>query len=124
MRIENLLVVRRASGVEERRERLQASGEGRGGEGHGNFLCFERLTLLPIQSCWLLDRSEVGLPPSTGLSLGEVRWLDGYHAEVWAALSPMLDGAGDEGALEWLREACAPLPPCIYRDGDGDATRI
>ncbi len=62
----------------------------------GRFLCFEPLTLCPI------DKSPVIVEM---LTPDERRWLNEYHQKVYDALSPLLDT--DEQA--WLREACSPL---------------
>jgi len=40
------------------------------------------------------------------LSEREREWVDSYHAQVWAAVSPRLAGA----PLEWLRVHTLPLP--------------
>ncbi len=62
----------------------------------GRFLCFEPLTLCPI------DKSPVIVEM---LTPDECRWFDAYHQKVYDALSPLLDA--DEQA--WLRDACSPL---------------
>ena len=62
----------------------------------GEFLAFETLTMCPF------DRR--ALEPSL-LSAEERAWLDDYHANVRAALSPLLEDAD----LEWLNRHCAPL---------------
>ncbi|HEY8586714.1 MAG TPA: aminopeptidase P family protein [Rhodanobacter sp.] len=62
----------------------------------GEFLAFETLTMCPF------DRR--ALEPSL-LNPEERAWLDDYHANVRAALSPLLDDAD----LEWLNRHCAPL---------------
>ncbi|MEO8809463.1 MAG: aminopeptidase P family protein [Rhodanobacter sp.] len=62
----------------------------------GDFRAFETLTLCPF------DRR--ALEPAM-LNPEERAWLDDYHANVRAALSPMLDDAD----LEWLNRHCAPL---------------
>jgi Xaa-Pro aminopeptidase len=62
----------------------------------GEFLRFETLTLCPIDTrC--IERAL--------LSPEEVDWLDAYHAEVLARVSPRVDGA----ALDWLRKRTQPL---------------
>ena len=53
---------------------------------------------MPIQLS-LIDR--------TLLTPAEARWLDDYHATVWARVSPLLD-EGCEGQ-RWLRDATRPL---------------
>ena len=62
----------------------------------GKFLQFESLTLCPIDKSPILK--EMLLPE-------EIDWLNDYHQHVFEALSPRLD----EGEMEWLKEACAPL---------------
>ncbi|MEO6433149.1 MAG: aminopeptidase P family protein [Sphingomicrobium sp.] len=59
-------------------------------------LGFETLTFVPITKK-LIDAAM--------LSADERAWLDEYHAQVFAKLSPQLAGAD----LEWLEQACAPL---------------
>lgn len=62
----------------------------------GEFYAFETLTLCPFDRRAL----EPGL-----LNPEERAWLDDYHANVRAALSPLLEDAD----LEWLHRHCAPL---------------
>ena len=62
----------------------------------GEFLAFETLTMCPF------DRR--ALEPDL-LNPEERAWLDDYHANVRAALSPLLE----EADLEWLNRHCAPL---------------
>ena len=68
------------------------------------YLGLEPLTHVPIQRS-LIDR--------TLLTPAEARWLDDYHATVWARVSPLLD-EGCEG-WRWLREATRPLD-----EGEGE----
>ncbi|KAI8470117.1 MAG: hypothetical protein J3K34DRAFT_459008 [Monoraphidium minutum] len=63
-----------------------------------SFLRFRRLTLVPIQTKMI----EPGL-----MKPEEVAWLDDYHKEVWAAVSPRL--ADKPKVLEWLRTNTRPL---------------
>lgn len=77
IRLENAMVVRRSTP-------------------EGNFLCFDTLTLAPI------DRR--GIEPAL-LTAHERAWLNSFHARVAEAIGPYLDS--DEKA--WLLEACAPL---------------
>ena len=66
------------------------------GDGFGEFLEFETLTLCPIDTrC--IDRAL--------LRADEVAWLDAYHATVRERLAPLLEGA----ALQRLLERTAPL---------------
>lgn len=60
------------------------------------FLGFETLTFCPIERSLILPEL---------LSTAERAWLDAYHTEVFAVLSPALDP--DERA--WLAEKCAPI---------------
>ncbi|TCP33188.1 aminopeptidase P family protein [Sphingomonas sp. BK235] len=81
IRIENLLLVV---------ERAVAGGD-------APMLGFETLTLAPIDR----DLIDPALLDET-----ERAWLDGYHARVAAALTPLLD----RDTAAWLAERCAPLP--------------
>jgi Xaa-Pro aminopeptidase len=80
IRIENLVVVQ--------------PWEGNGGE--RNMLCFETLTLAPI------DRALVDLDL---LEADEITWLDAYHARVRAEIGPLVDAE----TARWLAEATGPL---------------
>ncbi len=82
IRIENLLVARR---VENPDETL-----------FGNYLCFEPITLCPINT-QLIDRSL--------LSADEIQWLNNYHARVREALAPRTEGA----AKAWLEKNTQPI---------------
>lgn len=79
IRIENLIVVGHADAEPGR-----------------SMLGFDTLTLCPI------DRR---LIDAAALSRDEITWLDDYHAQVRAALSPDLQGVD----LDWLVAATAPL---------------
>lgn len=59
------------------------------------FLRFQSLTLIPIQKS-LID---VKL-----MTDAELDWLDSYHAEVWAKVSPRLEEGTPE--YEWLKDSC------------------
>jgi len=80
IRIENLVVVQ--------------PWEGNGGE--RNMLCFETLTLAPI------DRALVDLDL---LEADEIAWLNAYHARVRAEIGPLVDAE----TARWLAEATGPL---------------
>ena len=64
--------------------------------GERPLLGFETLTLVPI------DRRLIEVPL---LDAGERAWIDGYHARVWAEISPLVD----ETTRDWLRQATQPL---------------
>ncbi|KAG5651634.1 hypothetical protein H0H81_007977 [Sphagnurus paluster] len=66
--------------------------------GDKGYLGFEHVTLCPIQK---------NLVDTELLTKGERKWLNDYHAETWAKVSPLL--ANDERALNWLKRQCAPL---------------
>jgi Xaa-Pro aminopeptidase len=80
IRIENLVVVQ------------PSPGNGR----ERDMLCFETLTLAPI------DRALVDLDLMTD---DEIAWLDGYHARVRAEIGPLVD----PDTARWLEGATAPL---------------
>ncbi len=80
IRIENLVLV-------EDREIADAEGK---------YLGFETLTFVP------LDRK---LIDASLLTTSEIAWVDAYHDQVRALLSPQLQG--DD--LAWLERECAPL---------------
>ena len=82
IRIENLIVVQAAPALP-------------GGDDRRQY-CFETLTFAPI------DRR---LIVTAALSPGERDWLNAYHAETLARLSPRLTA----GARAWLEQAAAPL---------------
>ncbi len=81
IRIENLVVVQRES----------VDG------GERDMLCFETLTLAPI------DRRLI--EPSL-LTDAELDWVNAYHARVLETITPLL---ADEETKEWLARAAAPL---------------
>lgn len=62
----------------------------------GRFLKFETLTLFPF------DRNLFDLSMMTP---AEIRWVNEYHATVYARLAPLLD----TDAQQWLREKTLPL---------------
>ena len=43
------------------------------------------------------------------LSPDERKWLNDYHQEVLAKVSPLLQEFKDERALSWLQKECQPL---------------
>ena len=95
MRLENLLVV-----VPARAAPAAGFSSLLGGK---RFLRFERLTHIPF------DKKCVD---AALLRADELDWLDHYHADVWALVSPLLRPGGaseDAAALAWLERACAPI---------------
>lgn len=64
--------------------------------GEGDWLGFEMLTLVPI------DRA---LVETDLLTVQEREWWNSYHASVFEALLPRLEGP----ALDWLKTQCGPL---------------
>lgn len=62
----------------------------------GKFLQMESLTLCPI------DTTPIDV---TMLLPEEIEWLNGYHSDVYAQLSPFLEGED----LEWLADATKPI---------------
>jgi len=83
IRIENLVAVQPWEGAPK-------------ADGAREILCFETLTLAPIDSTLidldLLDRDEIA-------------WLDAYHARVRAEITPLVDSE----TAQWLEQATAPL---------------
>ncbi|WP_296252377.1 aminopeptidase P family protein [Pseudomonas sp. UBA4194] len=69
---------------------------GAGTSEFGEFLNFETLTLCPI---------DIGCINVASLSQQEREWLNGYHAQVFARLSPLVQGP----ALDWLRARTQPV---------------
>ncbi|RHY96289.1 hypothetical protein DYB37_006861 [Aphanomyces astaci] len=68
----------------------------KGVSAYGKFCTFETITLIPIQRK-LIDVTE--------LTAHEIAWVDTYHADVRAKLSPLLEG----GALAYLERETRPL---------------
>ncbi len=64
---------------------------------HGNFYCFETVTLCPF------DRTLFELESMTD---EEIQWVDDYHAMVYDRLSPAL---ATDAERRWLREATKSL---------------
>lgn len=62
----------------------------------GSFLCFETLTLCPI---------DTRLMDTALMTDGEIEWIDRYHAEVRRRLEPLTEGA----AKAWLIKRTEPL---------------
>jgi Xaa-Pro aminopeptidase len=63
---------------------------------HGRFLCFESLTLYPINTD--LIQHEM-------LTEGERKWLNDYHHRVFQALAPRLE----QEERQWLKSQCAEI---------------
>lgn len=63
---------------------------------YGDFLKFETLTLFPI---------DVNLIDKNLLTANEIKWLNTYHEQVFAEISPLLDK--EEKA--WLKEKCQAI---------------
>ncbi|KAJ7245380.1 Creatinase/aminopeptidase [Mycena haematopus] len=66
--------------------------------GDKGFLGFEHVTMCPIQTT-LIDRSV--------FTAEEVRWLNGYHAEIFEKVSGLLQS--DPRALKWLKSECSAI---------------
>jgi len=84
IRIENIVIVRAA--------------ETPNNFGDKGYLGFEHVTMCPMQT--KLVARELLTPQ-------ELEWLNAYHAETWAKVSPLLQN--DERALEWLERECAKI---------------
>ncbi|NLZ09942.1 MAG: M24 family metallopeptidase, partial [Alcaligenaceae bacterium] len=79
VRIENLVVCQPATQTE-----------------FGQFLCFETLTLCPIDTRCIVREL---------LTASDIEWLNTYHARVRQTLLPLVDGA----AREWLVQRTEPV---------------
>ncbi len=66
------------------------------GEGERDMLCFETLTLAPI------DRTLIAREL---LADDEIAWLDAYHARVREVIAPLVNRA----TARWLEAATAPI---------------
>jgi Xaa-Pro aminopeptidase len=84
IRLENLVVVRKAKTANN--------------FGDKGFLCFEHLTMCPFQMS-LIDASL--------LTESEKTWLRDYHADTLRKVGPILEKAGDERGLSWLKRHCS-----------------
>ncbi|KAG2426134.1 hypothetical protein HYH02_014849 [Chlamydomonas schloesseri] len=80
--------------------RSHGPGRGAGGRRYAGqqYLGFQRLTLVPIQA---------KLIGASLLSAEEAAWVDGYHQEVWEAVSPRMQDQPE--LLAWLRHNTRPL---------------
>ncbi len=81
IRIENLVLVIEAPAIEGAEKPMNA---------------FETITLVPIDRR-LID---VGM-----MTVDEIAWLDGYHAQVAETIGPLVD----KDTASWLRAATRPL---------------
>ncbi|MBE9477169.1 MAG: M24 family metallopeptidase, partial [Proteobacteria bacterium] len=82
IRIENLIYVKQADGID--------------GSDNREMLCFETLTLAPISKV-MIDQSL--------LTADEVIWLNAYHQQVWDSLHDKVSAP----TKDWLKTACASL---------------
>ncbi|TYJ52805.1 hypothetical protein B9479_006568 [Cryptococcus floricola] len=68
-----------------------------GGPGEKGWLGLERITMCPIQTKLVIPAL---------MSPDEKDWLNAYHSEVYAKISPLCKEVGDERALIWLEKEC------------------
>ncbi|ODN75866.1 hypothetical protein L202_05855 [Cryptococcus amylolentus CBS 6039] len=68
-----------------------------GGPGEKGWLGLKRITMCPIQTKLVI---------AALLSPDEKDWLNAYHSEVYAKISPLCKEVGDERALVWLEKEC------------------
>lgn len=95
IRIENLLETQYVNPEYEK----AADSEAKSSE--KKFLKFAKLTMIPIQK---------NLIVTSLMSEKELDWLDAYHAEVFAKVSPLLE-EGDP-AMNWLEKSCEMIDRC------------
>lgn len=62
------------------------------------FLCFKRLTMIPIQKN--LIKLEL-------MTQQELDWIDSYHTEVYEKVSPLVEDGS--GAKLWLQKSCSKI---------------
>ena len=62
------------------------------------YLKFNKLTMIPIQK---------DLINTDMMTKDELDWLDRYHEEVFAKVSPLLEEGSP--AIEWLKKSCEPI---------------
>lgn len=91
IRIENLMEIQP---VKPKTEQV-ANGEEKAEK---EFLKFSKLTMIPIQK----NLIEVKMMTTT-----ELDWLDAYHQEVFAKVSPLLEE--DSPAMAWLKKSCEKI---------------
>jgi len=95
IRIENLLEMQFVN-PEHNKESEVSEDEAKSAE--KKFLMFKKLTMIPIQK----NLINVDLMTPT-----ELDWLDAYHAEVFAKVSPLLEA--DSPAMKWLQKSCEKI---------------
>lgn len=93
IRIENLLEIQAVKPAVE-----SANGEEKKDSADKNFLKFAKLTMIPIQK----NLINVSL-----MTKEELDWLDAYHEEVWAKVSPLLEEGSP--AMAWLKKSCTKI---------------
>lgn len=97
IRIENVLLVRQYP-IINNETNADAGKSTPGDDNHKQFLCFENLTMVPIQTS-LLDLSL--------MDQSDIDHLNEYHAKCWTTVSPFLE-PGSPG-YEWLKEWTQPI---------------
>eukprot|EP00542_Grammatophora_oceanica_P020470 CAMPEP_0194041766 /NCGR_PEP_ID=MMETSP0009_2-20130614/13602_1 /TAXON_ID=210454 /ORGANISM="Grammatophora oceanica, Strain CCMP 410" /LENGTH=733 /DNA_ID=CAMNT_0038685373 /DNA_START=101 /DNA_END=2302 /DNA_ORIENTATION=- len=95
IRIENLLECQYV--LDENNEEKKED-DGESAPAGKKFLKFDKLTMIPIQK----NLIKVEL-----LSSEELDWLDSYHEEVFAKVSPLLEA--DSPAMKWLEKSCVKM---------------
>jgi Xaa-Pro aminopeptidase len=95
IRIENLLEMQY---VNPEHNTASNNHEGEGKNTEKKFLKFSKLTMIPIQKS-LIDVKM--------LTVDELDWLDAYHEEVFAKVSPLLEE--DSPAMKWLEKSCSKI---------------
>jgi Xaa-Pro aminopeptidase len=95
IRIENLLEIQyvKPEHNEEPKEGVEESSST-----EKKFLKFAKLTMIPMQKN-LIDFDLI--------TEAELDWLDTYHEEVFAKVSPLLEV--DSSAMKWLQKSCAKI---------------
>jgi Xaa-Pro aminopeptidase len=95
IRIENLLEMQY---VNPEHNTVADGQEGETQNAEKKFLKFAKLTMIPIQKS-LIDVKM--------MSVDDLDWLDAYHEEVFAKVSPLLEK--ESPAMKWLEKSCSKI---------------
>lgn len=95
IRIENLLEMQY---VNPEHNTVDDGQEGDTKNTEKKFLKFAKLTMIPIQKSLINVKM---------MSVDDLDWLDAYHEEVFAKVSPLLEK--DSPAMKWLEKSCSKI---------------
>lgn len=95
IRIENLLEIKY---VDPEHSKASEADEAEGKSTEKKFLKFAKLTMIPIQRNLIKVKM---------MTVDELDWLDSYHEEVFAKVSPLLEQ--ESPAIKWLEKSCSKI---------------